>query len=74
MARDALEPGELGPDGKPEFPNLPRLPDGTPDWGRLGSVPPEFDVVDENGRRHRIDPKPSIPDPTDPQGRPIRPS
>lgn len=68
MARDALEPGELGPDGEPTFPNLPRLPDGTPDWARLGAGPGEFDAA---GKRHRIDPKPSIPHPTD--GRPVRP-
>ena len=74
MTRDALESHIDPQTGEVVFPNLPRLEDGTPDWARLGSVPAGFVVVDENGRRHRIDPKPSIPDPTDPQGRPIRPS
>ena len=70
MARDALET-EVDPvTGEVMFPNLPRLPDGSPDWSRLGGERP-FDARDEQGRRHRIDPKPSVPHPE--TGEPIRP-
>jgi len=37
VARDALRV-ELDEDGQPVFLDLPRLPDGSPDWKRLGSA------------------------------------
>jgi len=77
MARDALET-EVDPvTGEVTFPNLPRLPDGSPDWARLGGETRFYARErDERGRRkgrkkHLIDPKPSIPHPE--TGEPVRP-
>lgn len=46
MARDALEPGPPGADGKPTYPNVPRNPDGTVDRVRF-----------PRGERQQLDPK-----------------
>ena len=64
MTRDALRVVMVA--GVPTFPDLPRLPDGTPDWERLGGTRPwrvRGGAV--------IDPKPSVPHPV--TGEPIRP-
>lgn len=37
MALDAFDPGPLGPDGKPTYPNWPRRRDGSPDPARMPS-------------------------------------
>jgi len=69
--RDAINPGPLGPDGEPTFPDADRLADGSIDWAKLGAVPAQYSVVDREGRRHHVDARPSVPHPAD--GRPVRP-
>lgn len=61
MARDMLDPGpELSP-ALWQFPNWPRHPDGTPEWG-TGRVPVgQTWQRDVDGRRHRIDVTPTHP-------------
>lgn len=71
MARDALET-VLNPDGSVSFPNVPRTPSGEVDWAALGADPPFYDVIGRDGRRRRIDARPSVPHPV--SGRPIRPT
>jgi hypothetical protein len=65
MPRDALEPGP------PNWPNVPRKPDGSVDWERLGGEHPTRVRSRTTGKRYVIDPKPSVPDPQ--TGAPRRP-
>lgn len=60
VARDALDPGPAG-----NYPNWPRLPDGTPDPDRMPTGVTRQRV---RGGSVRVDVTP-----TDPQGRPIVP-
>jgi len=59
-------------DGEPTFPNLPRVPSGTPDWAKLGAEPRFGHITDRQGQRHKIDRRPTVPHPV--TGEPIVPS
>lgn len=71
MARDAFEPGPLDAQGRPTFPNAPRLPDGSVDWEKLGGVPEEYEHRAPDGRRHPINTRGTVPHPV--TGEPIHP-
>ena len=72
MARDALEPALDPETGAVTFPFAPRLPSGEIDWSKLGAQPRFYDAKDEDGKRHRVDMRVTVPHPT--TGEPIYPT